>query len=112
MDMNLLSFHLPDGQQGKRYCLDPFTQLVLIIYRASGNVAKHLSRAAAEYAQILYHGAKARSEKCAYIDEVQWVCELCIVLYSLCLLTFPTNSALTVFNLHWLLTLIINLLPH
>ncbi|KDQ21263.1 hypothetical protein BOTBODRAFT_197088 [Botryobasidium botryosum FD-172 SS1] len=34
--------------------------------------AKHLSRVAAEYTQLLYHAEKARSEKCAFVDQLQW----------------------------------------
>ena len=35
------------------------------------NRAKHLSRAAAEYTQLLYHVRRARAEKCEFVDEVQ-----------------------------------------
>ena len=41
--------------------------------RFRGNRAKHLSRVAAEYTQLLYHVRKARAEKCKFVDEVQWV---------------------------------------
>ncbi|KAL1672422.1 hypothetical protein EV122DRAFT_271632 [Schizophyllum commune] len=34
--------------------------------------AKHLSRVAAEYNQLLYHVNKARSEKCVFVDQIQW----------------------------------------
>ncbi|KAL0574960.1 hypothetical protein V5O48_007005 [Marasmius crinis-equi] len=37
-----------------------------------GNRAKHLSRVAAEYTQLLYHANKARKEKCMFVDEIQW----------------------------------------
>ncbi|KAK1230452.1 hypothetical protein PQX77_006462 [Marasmius sp. AFHP31] len=37
-----------------------------------GNRAKHLSRVAAEYTQLLYHANKARGERCAFVDEIQW----------------------------------------
>ncbi|KDR75857.1 hypothetical protein GALMADRAFT_248589 [Galerina marginata CBS 339.88] len=37
-----------------------------------GNRAKHLGRVSAEYTQLLYHVRKARAEKCAFVDEVQW----------------------------------------
>ncbi|KIY73086.1 COG complex component [Cylindrobasidium torrendii FP15055 ss-10] len=37
-----------------------------------GNQAKHLSRVAAEYTQLLYHAAKAREHNCAFVDEMQW----------------------------------------
>lgn len=40
--------------------------------RTRGNRAKHLSRVAAEYTQLLYHVTKAQSEKCAFVDECQW----------------------------------------
>ncbi|KAL1748768.1 oligomeric golgi complex component, COG2-domain-containing protein [Schizophyllum fasciatum] len=36
------------------------------------NQAKHLSRVAAEYNQLLYHVNKARSEKCVFVDQIQW----------------------------------------
>ncbi|KAF9529343.1 oligomeric golgi complex component, COG2-domain-containing protein [Crepidotus variabilis] len=37
-----------------------------------GNKAKHLGRVAAEYTQLLYHARKARTEKCVFVDEIQW----------------------------------------
>ncbi|KAF9268919.1 COG complex component [Marasmius fiardii PR-910] len=37
-----------------------------------GNHAKHLSRVASEYTQLLYHANKARAEKCLFVDEIQW----------------------------------------
>ncbi|KAJ3856207.1 COG complex component [Lentinula lateritia] len=40
--------------------------------RSPTNKAKHLNRAAAEYTQLLYHASKARSENCAFVDEIQW----------------------------------------
>ncbi|KAF8910351.1 oligomeric golgi complex component, COG2-domain-containing protein [Mucidula mucida] len=40
--------------------------------KARGNQAKHLSRVAAEYTQLLYHAAKARNDNCAFVDEMQW----------------------------------------
>ncbi|KAJ3803011.1 COG complex component [Lentinula aff. detonsa] len=40
--------------------------------RSPANKAKHLNRAAAEYTQLLYHASKARSEHCAFVDEIQW----------------------------------------
>ncbi|KAJ3724542.1 oligomeric golgi complex component, COG2-domain-containing protein [Lentinula raphanica] len=40
--------------------------------RSPANKAKHLNRAAAEYMQLLYHASKARSEHCAFVDEIQW----------------------------------------
>jgi conserved oligomeric Golgi complex subunit 2 len=40
------------------------------------NRAKHLGRVAAEYTQLLYHASKAREERCIFVDEIQWVCEL------------------------------------
>ncbi|KAJ3919433.1 COG complex component [Lentinula edodes] len=40
--------------------------------RSPANKAKHLNRAAAEYTQLLYHASKARSENCAFVDEIQW----------------------------------------
>ncbi|EGO25305.1 hypothetical protein SERLADRAFT_348146 [Serpula lacrymans var. lacrymans S7.9] len=36
------------------------------------NVEHHLARVAAEYTQLLYHTAKARAEKCEFVDEIQW----------------------------------------
>ncbi len=36
--------------------------------RSPANKAKHLSRVAAKYTQLLYHASKARSEKCAFVD--------------------------------------------
>ncbi|ESK97090.1 conserved oligomeric golgi complex subunit 2-like [Moniliophthora roreri MCA 2997] len=36
------------------------------------NRAKHLSRVASEYTQLLYHATKARTEKCVFVDEIQW----------------------------------------
>lgn len=43
--------------------------------RTRANRAKHLSRVGAEYTQLLYHVSKAQTEKCAFVDECQWVCE-------------------------------------
>ncbi|KAH7914152.1 oligomeric golgi complex component, COG2-domain-containing protein [Hygrophoropsis aurantiaca] len=40
--------------------------------KTRGNRAKHLSRVATEYTQLLYHVSKARLEKCVYVDEIQW----------------------------------------
>ncbi|KAK0461060.1 COG complex component [Desarmillaria tabescens] len=40
--------------------------------KTRGNQAKHLHRIAAEYTQLLYHASKARADKCAFVDEVQW----------------------------------------
>ncbi|EGN99740.1 hypothetical protein SERLA73DRAFT_72536 [Serpula lacrymans var. lacrymans S7.3] len=40
--------------------------------RTQSNRAKHLARVAAEYTQLLYHTAKARAEKCEFVDEIQW----------------------------------------
>jgi hypothetical protein len=45
------------------------------VNRSRTNRVKHLSRVAAEFTQMLYHVDKARSEKCAFVDEIQWVCE-------------------------------------
>ncbi|EAU91231.2 hypothetical protein CC1G_06866 [Coprinopsis cinerea okayama7 len=36
------------------------------------NRAKHLSRIATEYTQLLYHTAKARSEQCVFVNGIQW----------------------------------------
>ena len=44
-------------------------------FRMRPNRAKHLGRVAAEYSQLLYHVSKARADKCAFVDEIQWVCE-------------------------------------
>lgn len=44
--------------------------------RSRTDRVKHLSRVAAEFTQMLYHVDKARSEKCAFVSEIQWVCEL------------------------------------
>lgn len=41
--------------------------------RVRGNRAKHLSRVASEYTQLLYHVSKANPGKCAFINEIQWV---------------------------------------
>ncbi|THH26420.1 hypothetical protein EUX98_g7769 [Antrodiella citrinella] len=43
--------------------------------RTRGNRAKHLSRVAAEYNQLLYHVSKAQAQKSAFVQEIQWVCE-------------------------------------
>ncbi|THU95639.1 COG complex component [Dendrothele bispora CBS 962.96] len=40
--------------------------------RSRGSKAKHLSRVASEYTQLLYHTSKASKEKCAYVNEIQW----------------------------------------
>ncbi|KAF9062113.1 COG complex component [Rhodocollybia butyracea] len=40
--------------------------------RAPPNKAKHLNRVAAEYTQLLYYASKARTENCAFVDEIQW----------------------------------------
>ncbi|GJE92723.1 COG complex component [Phanerochaete sordida] len=40
--------------------------------RTRANRAKHLSRVAAEYTQLLYHVSKAQTERCAFVDECQW----------------------------------------
>ncbi|KAI0029977.1 COG complex component [Vararia minispora EC-137] len=41
--------------------------------RTRGNRAKHLSRVAAEYTQLLYHVAKSQSEgSSAFVDDIQW----------------------------------------
>ncbi|KZT71811.1 COG complex component [Daedalea quercina L-15889] len=40
--------------------------------RTRGNRAKHLARVAAEYTQLLYHAAKARTGGSAFVDESQW----------------------------------------
>ena len=45
------------------------------VLRSRGNRAKHIGRVAAEYTQLLYHVSRARTERCAFIDESQWVCE-------------------------------------
>lgn len=41
--------------------------------RVRGNRAKHLSRVASEYTQLLYHVSKANPGKCAFVTEIQWV---------------------------------------
>ena len=41
--------------------------------KTRANRAKHLARVAAEYTQLLYHAAKARTAGSAFIDESQWV---------------------------------------
>jgi len=41
--------------------------------RVRGNRAKHLSRVASEYTQLLYHVSKANPGKCAFVTEMQWV---------------------------------------
>ncbi|KAI0316446.1 COG complex component [Amylostereum chailletii] len=41
--------------------------------RTRGNRAKHLSRVATEYTQLLYHVAKAQAEsRSAFVDDIQW----------------------------------------
>ncbi|KAF9450434.1 COG complex component [Macrolepiota fuliginosa MF-IS2] len=40
--------------------------------KGRSNRAKHIARVAAEYMQLLYHVSKAREEKCAFVDELQW----------------------------------------
>ncbi|KAF5354659.1 hypothetical protein D9756_005330 [Leucocoprinus leucothites] len=40
--------------------------------KGRSNRAKHIARVAAEYMQLLYHASKAREEKCAFVDELQW----------------------------------------
>ena len=45
------------------------------VSRSRTTRVKHLSRVAAEFTQMLYHVDKARSEKCAFVNEIQWVCE-------------------------------------
>ncbi|KZV70663.1 COG complex component [Peniophora sp. CONT] len=41
--------------------------------RSRGSRAKHLSRVAAEYTQLLYHVAKAQADgQSAFIDDIQW----------------------------------------
>ncbi|KAH8107892.1 COG complex component [Cristinia sonorae] len=40
--------------------------------RTRGNRAKHLSRVAAEYNQLLYHISKAQAQKSAFVQEIQW----------------------------------------
>ena len=37
---------------------------------------KYLSRVAAEYTQLVYRVAKARDEKCVFVDTMQWVRKL------------------------------------
>lgn len=54
---------------------NPRKQILNEYPRSPANKAKHLNRAAAEYTQLLYHASKARSENCAFVDEIQWVCE-------------------------------------
>jgi hypothetical protein len=41
--------------------------------RDRSNRAKHVTRVAVEYTQLLYHVSKAHEEKCAFVDELQWV---------------------------------------
>ncbi|KAF7782587.1 hypothetical protein Agabi119p4_1963 [Agaricus bisporus var. burnettii] len=36
------------------------------------NRAKHVTRVAVEYTQLLYHVSKAREENCVFVDELQW----------------------------------------
>lgn len=53
--------------------------------RNQGARAKHLSRVASEYIQLLYHTSKARAEKCTFVEEIQWVCEpflYCVLAFS------------------------------
>jgi len=47
---------------------------IYFLYRTRGNRAKHLSRVASEYTQLLYHVTKSQSEgPSAFVDEIQWV---------------------------------------
>ena len=41
--------------------------------------AKHLTRIAVEYNQLLYHTAKARKQECEFLNQLQKVCGLCCV---------------------------------
>lgn len=38
------------------------------------NRAKHLSRVAVEYSQLLYHAEKVRKQQCVFVDQLQKVC--------------------------------------
>ncbi|KAF8578033.1 COG complex component [Ramaria rubella] len=40
--------------------------------RSRTNRVKHLSRVATEFTQLQYHVEKARSERCAFVTEIQW----------------------------------------
>ncbi|KAK7472820.1 hypothetical protein VKT23_000927 [Stygiomarasmius scandens] len=40
--------------------------------RTRGSRAKHLSRVAAEYTQLLYNTSKASAKTCAFVNEIQW----------------------------------------
>ncbi|KAM6502244.1 COG (conserved oligomeric Golgi) complex component, COG2 domain containing protein [Amanita muscaria] len=40
--------------------------------KSSTSRVKYLARVAAEYTQLLYRATKARDEKCAFVDTVQW----------------------------------------
>ncbi|EKM80999.1 hypothetical protein AGABI1DRAFT_36770 [Agaricus bisporus var. burnettii JB137-S8] len=48
--------------------------LLMITYhhRDRSNRAKHVTRVAVEYTQLLYHVSKAREENCVFVDELQW----------------------------------------
>lgn len=67
----------------ERYCkitnhknfMDPY-----FINRSRTSRAKHLSRVAAEFNQLLYYVDKAQSEQCAFVKVIQPVCDICIKL--------------------------------
>ena len=75
--------------------------------RGRSNRVKHIARVAAEYMQLLYHVSKAREESCAFIDVLQWVCEISFSTSNHFLVEQRKRSALIVYIQHCRLTSII-----
>ena len=68
-----------DAENGKYVPTSiPRHSLSCLLYSRSttANRVKYLSRVAAEYTQLVYRASKARDEKCAFVDTVQWVRKL------------------------------------
>jgi len=82
MDMNdadFLTYPAHSEESSDERCVSfllLYSQGLIPYFRFRGNRAKHLGRVAAEYTQLLYHVRKAGAEKCAFVDEVQWVRKL------------------------------------
>jgi len=76
--------------------------------RGRSNRAKHIARVAAEYMQLLYHVSKAREESCAFIDVLQWVCEISFSPGNHLLVEQRKRSALIVYIQHCRLISIIS----
>lgn len=68
--------HAEDGADDRYVASIGLCTVKLTRSRSRGNTAKHLGRVAAEYTQLLYHASKARTERCIFVDEIQWVCEV------------------------------------